>query len=90
MGEDGYIAFIEFIACNPEAGDVMSGTGGFRKLRFKRDGMGKSGWVRVVYFFYTTNKPIMLFMIYAKNNADNLTDSQKKWLYQQAKILQGE
>ena len=90
LGEDGHEELISFIASSPDAGDIISGTGGFRKLRFKRSGIGKSGGVRIIYFFHTPNKPIMLFMIYAKNEMENLTDSQKNWLHQQSKILKGD
>ncbi|MEK6746043.1 MAG: addiction module toxin RelE [Pseudomonadota bacterium] len=63
LGVDGHEELVSFIACNPKAGDIIQGTGGFRKLRFKRSGIGKSGGARIIYFFYTPNKPIMLFMI---------------------------
>lgn len=43
-------AFIAWLAANPEAGDVIPGTGGLRKVRWKRAGMGKRGGVRVIYF----------------------------------------
>ncbi|MEQ1705797.1 MAG: type II toxin-antitoxin system RelE/ParE family toxin [Rickettsiales bacterium] len=90
LGADGHEELVSFIACNPKAGDIIQGTGGFRKLRFKRSGIGKSGGARIIYFFYTPNKPIMLFMIYAKNEMDNLTSSQKNWLNKQSKILKGD
>nr|GEU28333.1 hypothetical protein [Tanacetum cinerariifolium] len=49
-----YAAFIAFIASNPDAGDVVPGSGGVRKVRWRRQGSGKSGGVRVIYF--TRNK----------------------------------
>lgn len=42
--------FINFIAVNPEAGDLIRGSGGCRKVRWSRSGTGKSGGARVIYF----------------------------------------
>ena len=43
--------FVDFIARNPEVGDVVAETGGVRKIRWSRQGSGKRGGVRVIYFF---------------------------------------
>ncbi|GHU12587.1 hypothetical protein AGMMS50225_20780 [Betaproteobacteria bacterium] len=48
--EDEYFQFTTWIAQNPNAGDVIPHTGGFRKVRWSRDGKGKRGGVRVIYF----------------------------------------
>jgi mRNA-degrading endonuclease RelE of RelBE toxin-antitoxin system len=45
------------LALHPESGDEISGTGGVRKVRFASHGRGKSGGVRVIYYFYDENKP---------------------------------
>lgn len=55
----------------------MRGTGGFRKLRLARQGGGKSGGFRVIYFYYTENMPVYLFDIYAKNAKENLTQAER-------------
>ena len=47
-------AFVDFIAANPDAGDVIPDTGGLRKIRWTRPGMGKRGGVRVIYFYHET------------------------------------
>lgn len=49
-----------YLAVNPEAGDEITGTGGLRKLRWSRSGMGKRGGARVIYYFYNETAPIYL------------------------------
>jgi len=51
LGKDGVEEFVDFIAANPLAGQVIPGTGGLRKIRWSRPGMGKRGGVRVIYFY---------------------------------------
>jgi hypothetical protein len=55
------------IAANAEAGDVMPGTGGYRKLRFARPGMGKRGGGRVIYLYGGEDLPIFLITVYTKS-----------------------
>ena len=90
LGEDGYEELVAYIALNPEAGDVIRGSGGFRKLRFKRPGTGKSGGVRTIYFFYTPKHPISLLAIYGKNERANVTQAEINELSRIARILKGE
>ena len=59
-------AFVDFIARNPEAGDLVPETGGVRKIRWGRRGSGKRGGVRGIYFFHGLEIPLFLLMIYAK------------------------
>jgi hypothetical protein len=63
--------FISFIAMNPEAGDLIRGSGGCRKVRWSRSGTGKSGGARVVYFL-TKEETIWLLIVYTKAKFDNL------------------
>lgn len=53
-------AIIDYLAEHPKAGDVMRGTGGVRKLRWGKGGRGKSGGVRVIYYFHDTRLPLYL------------------------------
>jgi len=71
-------AFVDFIARNPEAGDIVPETGGVRKLRWRRAGTGKRGGVRVVYFYYNEDRPLYLLMLYAKSDRENMTSDEKK------------
>jgi hypothetical protein len=59
------------VARNPLAGDEMPGTGGLRKLRWSRAGMGKRGGARVIYYYYNETAPVYLFMAYAKAAQEN-------------------
>ena len=59
-------AFCAWSAANPEAGDVIAGSGGCRKVRWSRAGVGKRGDVRVIYFNRLANGQIWLLVIYAK------------------------
>jgi hypothetical protein len=56
----------DYVARDPLAGDEMPGTGGLRKLRRSRAGMGKRGGARVIYDYYNETAPVYLFMAYAK------------------------
>ena len=71
---------IAYLAANPLAGDVIVGTGGIRKLRWKAKGKGKSGGVRVIYYTYDEVQPIFALLIYGKNEADDLTADEKRTL----------
>jgi len=70
-GESERVEFVEWIAANPLAGDVVPGSGGCRKVRWSRAGMGKRGGVRVIYFNALDGR-IWLLIAYAKSKFDNL------------------
>jgi len=63
--------FINWIAANPLAGDVVPGSNGCRKVRWSRSGMGKRGGARVIYFNELEGR-IWLLIVYAKAKFDNL------------------
>jgi hypothetical protein len=71
------VGFIDFIACNPEVGDVIPGTGGVRKIRWRGRNMGKRGGVRVIYFFHDVSLPIFLLQLYAKAQQEDMTEDEK-------------
>ena len=70
--DDERVTFIEWIAKNPLAGDVIPGADGARKLRWSRAGTGKRGGVRVVYFSLTEQGTVILVMLYAKADQSNI------------------
>jgi hypothetical protein len=76
-----------FISLNPERHPVVSGTGGFRKARWGRQGRGKSGGVRAVYYFAPSPDIVYMADVYAKNEKENLTDADKKALKRLAEAL---
>lgn len=67
LSEDDYAAFQQFLLERPDAGDIVKGSGGVRKVRWARDGAGKSGGVRVCYYARNAAGQILLLVIYAKN-----------------------
>ena len=71
-------AFAAFLADRPDAGDVVPGSGGIRKVRWSRAGTRKSGGVRVIYFTRTDAGELVLLTLYAKSKLDNLTGQQLK------------
>ena len=87
MTQEEVDALTELLSRTPEAGDVMKGTGGMRKLRFGTSGRGKSGSVRVVYYFYDASVPVFLLQVYAKNEKANLTQAERNALRGLGKIL---
>ena len=87
LPDDEFRAFQEILIDDPEAGDIISGTGGFRKIRWSRPGTGKRGGVRVIYYNVTIKGRIYLALIYPKNEQDELSQEQKKMLRQVAELL---
>lgn len=65
--EDERGEFVAWLVFNPEAGDVIRGSGGCRKLRWTRAGIGSRGGVRVVYYNRLAEGSIYLLLIYAKS-----------------------
>ncbi len=78
---------IEILARDPESGVVMQGTGGFRKLRFATEGRGKSGSVRIVYYYYNRSIPVLLVSVFAKNEKANLTKAERNVLAKLGRTL---
>lgn len=72
LTDDEYAAFQQYLAADPDAGDLVGGSGGVRKIRWARKGGGKSGGVRVLYFARTRQGEIWLLLIYAKSARDTI------------------
>lgn len=70
--DEDQASFITFIAGSPDAGDVVPGSGGVRKVRWGSAGRGKRGGVRVVYFNRLANGEIWLLLIYGKSVSENI------------------
>jgi hypothetical protein len=70
--------FVAFLAANPDAGTVVPESGGIRKVRWRRRGVGKSGGVRVIYFTRNDAEELVLLTLYAKAKTDNLTGAVLK------------
>jgi hypothetical protein len=68
------------IATDPECGDPLEGTGGVRKVRFAVGNKGKSGGVRIVYYFYNEAIPVFLLTVFAKKDMPNLKKAERNEL----------
>jgi hypothetical protein len=75
--EEERTEFVDFIASNRMAGDEIPCTGGLRKVRWSRAGMGKRGGARIIYYYYDESAPIYLLWIYAKGTQEDLTPKEK-------------
>ena len=70
------------LAIDPSCGAVIAGTGGLRKLRVAASGRGKRGGARAIYYFYNSTRPVFLLAIFAKNEKDDLSSTERKVLSQ--------
>lgn len=77
LSEDEYRELQGLLARRPDAGVVVPGTGGLRKLRSGVAGRGKRGGVRTIYYWAESRSTILLLFVFAKNERDELTQDQK-------------
>jgi hypothetical protein len=80
MSDDERTSIVDLIAAYPEAGDIMPGCGGARKLRVARPGKGKSGGYRVITYFAGTDIPVFLLTVFGKNEKANLSKAERNAL----------
>lgn len=78
LDDDSYAALQALLSVHPEAGDVIRGTGGIRKIRWAMPGRGKRGGSRVVYYWLTARDHIYLLTVYAKGVKDDLTPAERE------------
>lgn len=80
----------QFLIKNPDAGDMMPGTGGLKKLRFAFEGRGKSGSARVCYVDFAAFEKNYLIQVFSKDEKTNLTQKEKNDVKKVIKILKNE
>lgn len=82
LDDGGFARLQQTMMANPEAGEVIEGTGGLRKLRFAdvRRGKGKRGGLRVIYYRWTGGPQFWLYTLYDKDEASDLTPGERKAL----------
>jgi hypothetical protein len=87
LDDDAFLKLQRLLMLNPEAGPLIAGTGGLRKLRFadERRGKGKRGGLRVIYYWWDTGFQFWLFTIYDKDEMADLTKPQRDKLKQMIK-----
>lgn len=77
LSDDDYAALQQHLVVQPNAGDVIAGTGGLRKVRWMIQGRGKRGGTRVIYYHVVSQDQIRMILIYRKGVKDDLTPKEK-------------
>jgi hypothetical protein len=77
LRDEEYAALQQHLANEPDAGALITHTGGLRKVRWAIQGKGKSGGVRIIYYHVTAGAQIRLILIYKKGIKDSLSDAEK-------------
>jgi hypothetical protein len=72
LTEDEFREFQDYLVKHPQAGKIVPGSGGVRKLRWAASGKGKSGGVRVIYYYKQQDSEIWLLTLYSKNVRENI------------------
>ena len=78
LDDDGYAALQAFLSVHPQAGNVIRGTGGVRKIRWAMRGRGKRGGSRIIYYWFAKEEHIYLLTVYAKGAKDDLTTTERE------------
>ncbi len=87
LADDDYSKLQEELVKRPDAGDLIKDGGGIRKVRWKRTGTGKSGGIRIIYYWLTEDHQILMLVAYPKNIKDSLTDKETAVLRKLVKDL---
>jgi mRNA-degrading endonuclease RelE of RelBE toxin-antitoxin system len=87
LGDAGMVTLQNELCANPDAGDLISGTGGARKIRVALLGRGKSGGARVIYYYRDSRNAIFLLTLYPKNKKSDLTAKEKIALQMQIRTI---
>ena len=80
-------ALVFYLACHPEAGDLIRETGGLRKLRWGAGGKGKRSGARVIYYFHSERMPLYLLTAYVKGEKADLSSNDRRELSRLADLL---
>ena len=82
LTDDEYAKLQHGLIVDPAAGDLISGSGGLRKIRWQQGsrGKGKRGGIRVIYYWYASGSLIYMLLAYSKGQQDDLTSREKRLL----------
>jgi hypothetical protein len=86
LPDDSYAQLQRELIARPTAGDLIPGTGGLRKIRWRLPGQGKRGGARVIYYWRASHSQILLLAIYGKGSKDDLTAAEKRVLRRMVEI----
>jgi len=78
---------VSYLSTHPISGNILEGTGGIRKLRWARQGTGKSGGTRVIYLYHNEGMPLYALTIYGKGKKDNLSQAERNELAKLVDVL---
>jgi len=87
LSEEEQQDLVSYLAEFPRDGDLIRGTGGVPKLRWRRSGKGQSGGVRVIYYFHSERMPLYLLTVFAKNERADLTQRERNDLSKLVDVL---
>ena len=87
LSDEEYLSFQMELVRRPDAGTIIQGSGGLRKIRWRYRGQGKSGGLRIIYYWFVNDQLILLLLAYPKNVQEDLTKDQLKIL---KKIVESE
>jgi len=87
LTDDNLVVLEKYLVENPNAGKIMMGTDGIRKLRWVLPNKGKSGGVRVLYIDFIFQEKIVMFSVFSKEETGNLTQAQKNSLKELVKQM---
>jgi len=87
LNEDERTSIINYLAAHPQSGDLMQGTGGIRKLRWSAPGRGKSGGVRVIYYYHNGAVPLFLLTVFGKGEKASLSKAERNDLAKFTNLL---
>jgi mRNA-degrading endonuclease RelE of RelBE toxin-antitoxin system len=80
LSDDDYRLLQQALLRRPEQGNLIEGTNGLRKLRWKEEGRGKRGSLRIIYYWHAGREMFLMLYLYRKNEQEDLTATQKKAL----------
>lgn len=90
VDEVGQREIEQTLIVDPEAGDLITGTGGVRKLRVAIEARGKRGGARLIYYYRESKGRIYLILIYPKSRKDDLTSAERKAMKKLTAAIEGE
>ena len=85
LNDDEYAALQSFLVENPEAGNIVRGSGGVRKLRWTQSGKGKRGGIRIIYFLKNKDNEIWMLTAYGKNEKSTIAGKILKKIAEEVK-----
>ena len=87
ISEEDKHGIINYLAAHPQSGVVMQGTGGIRKFRWASGNKGKSGGVRVIYYYHNQTIPLFLLSLFGKSEKANLSKAERNELAKFTQLL---